>query len=57
MLVPNNDKEEENILLTFLNLTKEGKYAKIEESSLPYSRISEESEEYYEEEEFYYSLR
>jgi len=35
-------KKEMKVLLTFLRLIKEGKYAPIEESSLPYSRSEEQ---------------
>lgn len=48
-------KKEEKTLLTFLKRTREGKYAKIEKSSLPYARIKVRREEPYEE--FYYSVR
>ncbi|MCS4541032.1 MAG: hypothetical protein HY929_01720 [Euryarchaeota archaeon] len=49
-------REEEKVLLTFLKQTREGKYAKIDESSLPYSRLKEHREgPYYEE--YYYSVR
>jgi len=34
-------KEEEKDFLSFLELTKDGTYAKIEDSSLPYSRVKE----------------
>ncbi len=54
---PVDIKDEEQILLSFLRRTKEGKYAPIDESSLPYSRIIEESETVESsEEEFYYSV-
>jgi len=44
-------------LLSFLRRTREGKYAQIDESSFPYSRISEERETAESlEEEFYYSI-
>ena len=49
-------KEEKNILLNFLKQTREGEYAKIDESSLRYPRIKEHREPYYEEE-YYYSIR
>ncbi|NLA45734.1 MAG: hypothetical protein GX869_08865 [Candidatus Cloacimonetes bacterium] len=49
-------KKREEVLLTFLKQTKEGKYAKIDESSFPYSRIQEQTEEIYIDE-YYYSLR
>lgn len=39
-LKPKNKK----ILLNFLTRTKEGKYATIEKSSIPYSRIDEETQ-------------
>lgn len=45
-----NQKEIEP-MITFLKETREGKYAKVDETSLEYSRINEEtiiiSEEYY----------
>lgn len=44
-------------LLTFLEKTREGKYAEVEKSSLPYSRIEEQREEAYYEDEYYYSVR
>ena len=54
---PVDIKDDEQILLSFLRRTKEGKYAPIDESSLPYSRIIEESETVESsEEEFYYSV-
>lgn len=50
-------QKEEKALLTFLKETQEGKYAKIDESSLPYSRLKEQREETYYEDEYYYSVR
>lgn len=50
-------KEGEETLLKFLKHTKEGKYAEIEESSLPYSRLPELREENFYDEEYYYSMR
>ena len=50
-------QKEEKALLTFLKQTREGKYAKIDESSLPYSRLKEQREEIYYEDEYYYSVR
>jgi len=50
-------KHEKETLLAFLRRTKEGKYAPIEESALPYSRITEETETVESpEEEYYYSI-
>jgi hypothetical protein len=49
-------QKEEKALLTFLKQTREGKYAKIEENSLPYVRLKEQREEIYEDE-YYYSVR
>jgi hypothetical protein len=45
------------MLITFLKRTREGGYAPIEESSLPYARLKEEAEtvELYEEE-YYYGI-
>ncbi len=47
--------EEEKVLISFLKATKDGKYAKIEKTSLPYSRIKEKTVII--EDEYYYSLR
>jgi len=49
-------QKEEKKLLTFLKRTREGKYAKIDESSLPYVRLKEQREKIYEDE-YYYSIR
>ena len=51
------DSPEEKALLTFLESTKEGKYAKIDESSLVYTRIKIQREETYSDEEYLYSVR
>jgi len=48
-------REEEKVLISFLKATREGKYAKIEKSSLPYSRIREGT--VIVEDEYYYSIR
>lgn len=50
-------QKEEKVLLTFLKQTREGKYAKIDESVLPYLRVKEQREEHYYEDEYYYSIR
>ena len=36
-------QKEADSMITFLKETKEGKYAKVEETSLKYSRINEET--------------
>lgn len=46
--------EKEKELIEFLCLTKEGKYAQIDESSLPYSRVKEETVEIEPCQEIYY---
>ena len=51
------EQNKEKTLLTFLKQTKEGKYAKIDKSSLPYSRLQAQSAEIYYEDEYYYSIR
>ncbi len=51
---PLEEKNKEEVLLSFLERTKEGTYAPIEESSLPYSRITEESQTIELTEEYYY---
>ena len=50
-------KEEAEMVIRFLKRTREGEYAPIEESSLPYARLKEEAEsvEVYEEE-YYYGI-
>ena len=49
--------EEGSILLSFISKTRSGEYAIIEESSLPYSRITQEREsiEIFDDE-YYYSI-
>jgi hypothetical protein len=44
------------VFLNFLKKTKEGKYAKIEESSILYTRIKEQRMELSYEDEYYYSV-
>ncbi|VVB69099.1 Uncharacterised protein [uncultured archaeon] len=44
------------ILLKFLKYTKEGKYAPIEESSLSYARLKEETHMEMCEEDYYYGV-
>jgi hypothetical protein len=51
------DAKEETALLTFLERTREGKYAKIDANSLVYSRIKIQREETYSDEEYLYSVR
>ncbi len=51
------ESNEEKALLTFLQRTKEGKYAKVDANSLVYSRIKVQREETYADEEYLYSLR
>ena len=50
-------RKEEKVLLTFLKQTRKGKYARIDEGSLPYLRVKEQREEDYSEDEYYYSIR
>jgi len=49
-------QERKEALLTFLEFTREGKFAKIEESSLAYARLKEQREET-PQEEYFYSVR
>ena len=51
------DSPEGKALLTFLERTKEGKYAKIDENSLIYTQIKIQREETYADEEYLYSVR
>lgn len=48
--------QELKVLLTFLKRTKEGKYAPVEQSSLPYSRLNEQPETIVIEEQYNYGL-
>ena len=48
-------KKKEDNLLTFLKQTKDGKYAKIDEKLLQYTRISISVQEHGEDE-YYYSI-
>lgn len=50
------DSSNEKALLTFLERTKEGKYARIDENSLTYTRIQIQREETYADEEYLYSV-
>jgi len=50
------EQERKEALLTFLEYTRDGKFAKIEESSLAYAR-SKEQREQPPEEEYFYSVR
>ena len=50
------EREKKEVLLTFLKFTREGKFAKIEESSLAYARLKEQREET-PQEEYFYSVR
>ncbi len=52
----NEEQEKKEALLTFLKFTRDGKFAKIEESSLVYARLKEQREEP-PEEEYFYSIR
>jgi hypothetical protein len=51
------DSPEGKALLTSLERTKKGKYAKIDENSLIYKRIKIQREETYTDEEYLYSVR
>ena len=42
--------------LTFLEMTKDGKYAKIDKSALQYTRVKVQTEESSLEEEYYYGV-
>ena len=50
------DQEKKEAILTFLQLTREGKFAEIEESSMAYKRVKEQREDI-PQEEYFYSLR
>ena len=52
------DKDQrEEALITFLKRTKDGEYAKIDERVLASSRVNEQREPYYNEEEYCYGIR
>ncbi len=50
------EQERKEAILTFLQLTREGKFAEIEESSMAYTRVKEQREDL-PQEEYFYSLR
>jgi hypothetical protein len=50
-----DSQEKEDVLLTFLKQTKDGKYAKIDEKLLSYTRISINVQEHGEDD-FFYSI-
>ena len=50
------EREKKEALLTFLKFTREGKFAKIEQSSFTYARLKEQREET-PQEEYFYSVR
>jgi len=52
----NENQKEEESLLTFLERTRDGKYAKIDLESLSPGRVQEEREETLWEEQYYYSV-
>ncbi len=54
---PKEKRTDEETLLRFLKLTKDGEYAEIEQSSLPYSRFPIQRDDTFYEEEFLYSMR
>jgi hypothetical protein len=56
MRTEKEEKGKKEALLTFLEFTRDGKFAKIEESSLAYVRLKEQREEP-PEEEYFYSVR
>ncbi len=49
-------KKEKEALLTFLRKTREGQYAKIDKNALSLSRVKEQREADYSEEEYFYSI-
>ncbi|MFA5858850.1 MAG: hypothetical protein WC955_07270 [Elusimicrobiota bacterium] len=54
----NKQINEVNVLLTFLQKTKNGRYAPIEKTSIPYARINEKTEVIEScEETYYYSVK
>lgn len=57
-LIKKGVKSEEAAQLLFLRETKKGKYAPIEESSLPYARMGDREDivTFIEEEDYYYSI-
>ena len=54
---PSTRKDQEKALLTFLKQTKDGKYAKVDEKSLKYTRLKEQRSDVTFEDEYYYSVR
>jgi len=55
MRAQKEEMERKEAILTFLRLTREGKFAEIEESSMVYTRMKEQREDP-PQEEYFYSL-
>lgn len=56
MRAQKEEQERKQAILTFLQLTREGKFAEIEDSSMAYTRMKEQREDL-PQEEYLYSLR
>jgi len=56
MELKKEEQERNKALLTFLEFTRDGKFAKIEESSIAYARLKEQREDL-PQEEYFYSVR
>ena len=56
-MAESNGLQEKNTILTFIRLTKEGKYAPIDEETLSIPRQDDERIAVYDECEYYYSIR
>ncbi len=55
MRAEKEEQERQEAMLTFLQLTREGKFTEIKESSIPYQRVEEQREDL-PQEEYFYSL-
>ena len=55
MRAEKEEQERKEAMLTFLQLTREGKFAQIDKSSMAYHRVEEQREDFLQEE-YLYSL-
>jgi len=56
-MIINQKEVNKETFISFLQRTKEGKYAPINEESLNTSRVTEQTEDNYSDSDYYYSVR
>lgn len=56
-MIINQKEVNKDTLISFLQKTREGKYAQIDNESLNNSRVLEQTEDIYSDSDYYYSIR